>query len=92
MPLAEFRVAEFTSINENLNRVCLEGGFADAKTRFVLNTREKFAVGQVLSVEKAQSAPPPQKAAAAPKQAESKPVAKVATEFATGKKKTDFNF
>ena len=90
MPLAEFRVAEFTSINENLNRVCLEGGFADAKTRFVLNTREKFAVGQVLSVEKAQSAPPP-KAAAAPKPAESKPVAK-ATEPATEKKKTAFNF
>ena len=58
MKIGQFRVAEFTAINEGLNRVRLEGGFPDAVTSFVLQTREIFSVGDTLTIESTQAPKP----------------------------------
>lgn len=87
MNILEFRVAEFTRINDSLNRVCLDGGFKDSKARVVFNTREKFKVGQILTVPDA----PPVMARPNVAPPESKP-AKAAEPAPDKEKKKKFNF
>jgi hypothetical protein len=79
--IAEFTVVEVTPINENLNRVCIEGGFKDSSARVVFQTAERLTLGQVLTVD---SSP------AAAYKIESEP-AKFSAEPAPAKKKSRFS-